>query len=190
MLASFVEHRVDAGYGLERASGPVGGGEVALRFGARWQVAVRLQGGSLTARTTGALHRDVGEIGVEAGLRTAQWLTLRVGVTRRVYATMLARQGWAIVSLGAEARVPIAAGAVQAIANGALLPVTAVSGLSASQPAFAAATGMEYRRGGRTLRILYSLERYDFRARSGARRLEQVSALTVALGMRFGGRTP
>jgi hypothetical protein len=103
---------------------------------------------------------------------------------------MLARQGWAIVSLGAEARVPIAAGTVHAIASGALLPVTAVSGLSASQRAFVAATGMEYRRRASTLRVLYSLEQYDFPAPSGARRLEQVSALTVALGMRFGGWKP
>lgn len=185
-LGSFVEHRVDAGYGLERSSGPVVGGEAVLHVGGRWQFALRVQGGTLTARTAGALDRDVGEVGVEAAMRVVPWLTLRAGISRRAYGTLLARQRWAIVGLGAEARVPIAGGTWQGIARGALLPVVAVNGLD-PDVAFAAASGMEYRRGSASLGVLYSLERHDFPAQPTVR-LEQLSALTVRLALRLGTR--
>lgn len=163
---------------------------MALELGTRWQLAVRLRGGSLTARTAGALDRDIGEIGVAAGARATSWLTFRAGATRRIHATALARQRWFLLDLGGEANVPLAVGggAMRAIVRGALLPVVAVPGLDAPTTAFAAATGMEYLSSGATkLTILYSLERTDF----PARRREQLSAVTARVTIRFGaGRRP
>jgi len=176
-----LEHRVDAGYGLERASGPALAVEVAVRLGARWEVALRAQGASLTARTAGALDRDIGEIGVIARRQALPWLTLHAGAARRVHATMLARQGWTLMDVGGEVRVPLAAGAATALAGASLLPVVAVNGLNASTLAFRASTGMDYRLAGVSVALLYSLERTDFPA---ARR-EQLSALAARVAIRL-----
>ncbi len=51
--------------------------------------------------------------------------------------------------------------------------------------AFRAATGLEYRIRTTTLGVEYSLERYDFPAEAGVRRLEQLSALTLRLELRL-----
>src|SRR5205814_9333519 len=59
--AAAMEVRVDAGSGVERFSGPLIGGEGVVNAG-RWTFALRLGDGSLTARTSGGVNRDVGEL--------------------------------------------------------------------------------------------------------------------------------
>jgi hypothetical protein len=190
-LVAAVELRVDPGSGLERFSGPMVGGEAVLHIGARWAFAVRMQDGSLTARTTGGLNRDVGELSVEAQAHAKAGLSFSAGVCRRVYSTELARQRWSILHVGVEGRLPFIGGAIQAVARGALLPVVAVNGLDHPNTAYTVGTGLEYQHVRGTVGILYSLERYDFPAKAMPQRLEQVSALTVRGALRLGrGRTP
>src|SRR5207249_5725081 len=64
---SVAEHRVEAGYGVERAWGAILGGGASLRLGARVELGLRVQGGRLNTSAPGAVDRDVGEVGLEAG---------------------------------------------------------------------------------------------------------------------------
>ena len=185
-LVSLAEHRVAAGFGVERSLGPIVGGVGTVRFSPRLAVAVRALGGSLFG-AKGVLDRDVGELGVEASVATVPWLSLQAGAGRRAYATKLGRQGWTTVDLGAAARVAFAGGAIHGVWRAALFPVVSVSGLRGPDVAFRAATGLEYRVRTTTLGVEYSLERYDFPAEGegGVRRLEQLSAVTLRLELRL-----
>ena len=183
-LVSLVEHRVDAGFGVERSLGPIVGGVGTLRVGPRVEVAVRAGGGRLIG-STGVLDRDVGELGVEANVVTVPWLVLQAGAARRAYSTKLGRQTWTLVGLGAQARMAFAGDAIHSVWRAALLPAVSASGLRGPDTAFRAATGLEYRVRTATLCVEYSLERYDFPAEAGLRRLEQLSAVTLLLELRL-----
>jgi hypothetical protein len=191
VFAGVAEHRVDAGFGVERARGPAGGVEAAVHPGgsARWDIALRVIGGSLSAVNAGAISRDLGEIGLSAGAQVHPWLSLRAGLTRRVYGTAIARQGWTLVDAGAEVRVAFLGGAVRAVAGGAWLPVVSVNGLPRPDLAFSATTGLEYRLGRATVDLRYHLERCDFPAGVSTRRLEQLSALTLRARVGLAGGT-
>ena len=183
-LVSLAEHRVDAGFGVERSLGPIVGGVGTLRFVRRLEVAVRAVGGRLIG-STGVLDRDVGELGVEASVLTLPWLALQAGAARRAYSTKLGRQTWTLVSLGGTARMAFAGDAIHSVWRAALLPAVSASRLRDPDTAFRAATGLEYRVRTATLCVEYSLERYDFPAEAGVRRLEQLSALTLRLELRL-----
>jgi len=145
---------------------------------------VRAFGGSLFG-STGVLDRDVGELGVEASVLTLPWLVLQAGAARRAYSTRLGRQTWTLVSLGGTARMAFAGDAIHSVWRAALLPAVSASGLPGPDMAFRAATGLEYRIRTTTLGVEYSLERYDFPAEAGVRRLEQLSALSLRLELRL-----
>jgi hypothetical protein len=179
-LVSLAEHRVEAGFGVERSFGPIIGGVGTLRLGPGLAVDVRALGGSLFG-ARGVLDRDVGELGVEGSVAIGPWLSLQAGVTRRAYATRLGRQTWTTVAAGATARVAFAGTMIQGVGHAALLPVVSVTGLPDPGVAFRAATGLEYRIRAATLGVEYSLERYDFPINQGVRRLEQLTALTLLL---------
>jgi len=181
---SVAEHRVEAGYGVERSSGVVLGVEGALPVGPRLSLALRAQGGSLHTSSPGAVNRDVGQVTAEARMAAAPWLTFQLGATRRVYSTVIARQRWTIVHLGAAVRVPFAVHGISGLARAALLPVVSVNGLDRPEVAFTAAAGMEYRVRSLAIQALYSLERYDFPAREAVRRLEQLGQLTLRCDLR------
>jgi len=183
-LVSLAEHRVDAGFGVERSLGPIVGGVGTLRFVRRLEVEVRAVGGRLIG-STGVLDRDVGELGVEASVLTLPWLALQAGAARRAYSTKLGRQTWTLVSLGGTARMAFAGDAIHSVWRAALLPAVSASGLRDPDVAFRAATGLEYRVRTTILMVEYSLERYDFPAEAGVRRLEQLSALTLRLELRL-----
>src|SRR2546423_4387794 len=139
-LVSLAEHRVDAGFGVERSLGPIVGGVGTVRLGPRLVLAVRALGGSLFG-ARGVLDRDVGELGVEGSVAAGPWLALELGVTRRAYGTRLGRQTWTTVAAGATARVAFAGTMIHGVGHAALLPVVAVTGLPAPGGAFPAAPG-------------------------------------------------
>ncbi|HEU5260153.1 MAG TPA: hypothetical protein VFU41_01890 [Gemmatimonadales bacterium] len=181
--ASLAEHRVDAGFGLERASGLVFGAAVSAHVGPRLELALRAQGGSLEASTAGAVDRDLGEIALATRVAAASFLSLQAEASRRVYSSAIARQAWTLVGVGAEVQVPFIEKAVRGLARAGFLPVVSVEGLHRPDLAFTAAAGLEYAAGAITLRALYSLERYDFPAQDAGRRPEQLSALTLQLSL-------
>jgi len=185
---SFVEHRVDAGYGVERSSGVVAGAGVGVRVGARFDLEVSARGGSLSARTPETLDRDMGELGVAAGVRVLSWLALRGGAAQRAYTTDVGRQRWTTASIGAEGRQALAGTAAAGVFRVAWLPIVDVNGLDHPQLALAAAAGVEYQRGGFSGGLLYELERCDFPPQAAVRRREQVSALTLRVVLRAGRR--
>jgi len=176
---SLAEHRVDAGYGVERSSGALVGGAATLHIGHRSELSLRAVGGTLTSSTSSAIDRDVGEIAVEARWLASSWLALDVGAARRVYSTDLARQVWSSGGAGVEAILPLVESRLNGVLHVSLRPVVSVSGTQGPDLGAMASAGIEYRRARVGMRALYSVERYDFPARAGVERLEQVSALTL-----------
>ena len=179
-----VEHRVDAGSGIERSAGTLVGGRIGTTVS--WlELDGHALGGRLTTRSPVGDDRTVGELGLEASALPLPWLAFTLGATGRSYTTPLARQRWIAMSTGIEARVQMLDGAVRGSARMALMPAVSVSGLDA--PDFAAESGVDIAYHSRlvTAQLGYSLERYDFPEVGGARRLEQLGQLTASIGIRF-----
>lgn len=185
-VVSGLRHRVDAGYGVEPSSGVLAGAEVAVGAGDRLTVRLLAQAGSLHADAPGAIDRDVADIGARVDVVALHWLTLEAGVRRRTYSTVLARQPWTTLALGAEAHVPFTETGLTGIVRGAILPGVWVNGLAQPDLAIALASGMEYRRRRVSVSLLYGLERYRFAAAgTAAERREQLGGLTLAVGWDF-----
>jgi hypothetical protein len=181
---ALLEHRVDAGFGVEVSSGPMGFAEIGI-LASRVQGSVTLGAGRLTG--TGLVtDRDVGMLVLRTGYLARSWLTLEGGVTIRTYSAEVGRQRWVLLRLGAEARVPFLNDRMAGVARLGVLPVASVTGLGRSEAAFTAAAGMAYRRSRLTLELVYALERYDFPATTvtTADRREQLSSLMVRVSAR------
>jgi hypothetical protein len=175
---SFAEHRVDAGFGLERTAGWIGGAAVGGRFGAL-DVQAQLRTGRLLLRSATGTNLDVAELGVGASWWLNPWIAARGAVLVRGYSADVGRQRWRMAELGAELRVPFAANRARGVVRGGWRPAVTVSGLSRPHTAFVAAAGTEYDVTHFSFAILYELERYDFPPQGGMKRFEQLSALTV-----------
>src|SRR4029077_10172829 len=144
-----------------------------------------MQAGSLQTQSPGAIARDVAEVAARLDAVVLHWLTVQAGVGHRTYSTVLARQSWTMIQVGAEARVAFSESGVSGTVRGAILPGVWVNGLERPDLAFTEAAGMEYRPGRVILALLYSLERYRFPAGAMALRREQTSALTLKAGWSF-----
>ena len=184
---SVVEHRVDAGYGVERFSGPALGLEGALRWGPRLTLGIVAQGAQLSPAAAGDLDRRVGEIAGEARVSVAPWLAFYGGPTVRAVATDAARQRWVLMRVGADVRPAFTGDRVRAIGRVGVMPVVAVNGLPPAALALDASVGLEYNKGTVTVGAAYALERFDFATRGGIRRVEQGSTLTLRAGIRLRG---
>jgi len=176
------DHRVDAGLGVERATGLLVGGATRLRHRG---IALTLSGetGHLTAvRGSGGIDRDLAQLGAAAQFAPLPWLVLESGVTLRSFGTVVARQRWTLVRAGAEARIPLSGETVWAVGHAHLLPLVAVNGLPHAATAFDAGTGLAYRRGRLLLDLTYTLERCDFPRQGSTRRSEQLGTLALRGG--------
>jgi len=177
------DHRVDAGLGVERATGLLVGGAARLRLRG---IALMLSGetGHLTAvQGSGGIDRDVSQVGAVAQFTPLPWLVLESGVTLRSFGTVLARQRWTLVRAGAEARVPLSGETFWAVGRGHLLPLVSVNGLPNAATAFDAGTGLAYRRGRFLFDLTYTLERYDFPSQGSTRRSEQLGTIALRGGV-------
>jgi hypothetical protein len=184
-FAGVAQHSVDAGYGIEHASGPILGGAASVYLFDRMELALEALGGSLNGESAGVLDQDAGQIAARLRVRTVRWLAVEAGYVRRVYSTALARQTWTMVATGVEARVAILDGAVHGVARIDLLPSVSVNGLPKPDLAFTSAAGLDYHYGPVTAGVLYSLERCDFPVVSSTQRLEQLTALSLRLAWRL-----
>lgn len=183
-VVGVADHRVDAGAGFERTSGPVFGLQVDALSGRDLSLSIRGVGGTLDARSGAADQRDVGEIGAEARLRVLSWLDARGGAMVRSFTSQLARQRWTQLSIGADARVPMLNGRIEGTAGAALLPYVRVSGHDSPRLSIAACMGLSHTSRRFDLGLLYQLERFDFADVAGANRLEEHSSLLVRAGYR------
>jgi len=177
------DHRVDAGLGVERATGLLVGGATRLRLRG---IALMLSGetGHLTAvQGSGGIDRDVSQLGAVAQFTPLPWLVLESGVTLRSFGTVLARQRWTLVRAGAEARVPLSGETFWALGRAHLLPLVAVNGLPNAATAFDAGTGFAYQRGRLLFELAYTLERCDFPSQGSTRRSEQFGTLALRGGV-------
>jgi hypothetical protein len=172
-----MEHRVQDGGPVLPASGNVFGAALGLLVRDRFEVWAGASGGRLAAASADAEDRDVAEVEVLGRTGVRPWITLDGGVTVRSYTGALARQRWTSLRLGAEARVPLHRDAVRGVVRGHWMPVVSVSGVGRPSVALVAGAGVEWRGSRFDLAALYTLERYDFPARDGVRRLEEVSSL-------------
>jgi hypothetical protein len=187
-LVAVAEHRVDAGRGVEEASGMLLGAEGTLFLGARTELFVHAAGGKLTATTANADDRDLDELEARAAVVPVPWLVLHAGVSTRTYSTTLVRQRWTALRFGGEARLAFVGAGVTGMLRAEVLPSVSVSGQNDPSRAFAAAAGLEWRAGVLALGLRYELERYDFPTVAGVDRREQLSMLTAHAGLRLGGR--
>lgn len=177
------DHRVDAGFGAERAAGLLIGGATTLRHRG---IALSISGeaGHLTAvQGTGGIDRDFSQAGAVVQFAPLPWLVLESGVTLRSYGTVVARQRWTLVRAGAEARVPLSGETFWAVGHAHLLPLVTVNGLPNAATAFDAGTGLAYRRGRLLFDLTYSLERCDFPSQGSTRRSEQFGQLALRGGV-------
>jgi hypothetical protein len=177
------DHRVDAGLGVERATGLLVGAATRLRYR---DIGLALFGetGHLTAvQGSGGIDRDVSELGAVAQFTPLPWLVLESGVTVRSFGTVVARQRWTLVRAGAEAQVPLSGETFWAVGHAHLLPMVSVNGLPNAATAFDAGTGLAYRRGRLLVDLTYTLERCDFPWQGSTRRSEQLGTLALRGGV-------
>src|SRR5229473_2832276 len=173
------DHRVDAGLGVERATGLLTGGAARMRFRG---IALMLSGetGHLSAVPgSGGIDRDLSQVGAAAQFTPLPWLLLESGVTLRSFGTVVARQRWTLFRAGAQARVPLSGETLWALGHAHLLPVVTVNGLPNAATAFDAGTGLAYQRGRLLIDLTYMLERCDFPRQGSTRRSEQLETLAL-----------
>lgn len=172
------DHRVDAGFGVERSSGFLVGVEARLDWSPRFALALTGRAGHLDAAAA-VVDRDVAELDARAELWLRPWVALEGGVLVRTYSTILARQRWTIGRAGAAIRLPLSGGALHAVGRASLLPVVAVAGLPDPDLGIETAVGFAYARGRWQADLRFTLERCDFPNRD-----EQFATLTLGLGYR------
>ena len=175
---SFAELRVDAGFGLERTAGMIGGASLGGRLG-NLDLQAQVRTGRLVLRSATGSDLEMGELGLGASWWLHPWIALRGAALVRGYSADVGQQRWRMAELGAELQVPFAAGRVHGTLRGGWRPAVTVSGLSRPSTAFVAAAGTEYDVTHFSFAILYELERDDFPPQGGMARFEQLSSLTV-----------
>ncbi len=175
---SFAEHRVDAGFGLERTAGLIGGAVLGGRLGGI-DLQAQVRTGRLLLRSATGTDLEMAELGLAASWWWRPWIALHGAALVRGYSADVARQRWRMAELGAELRVPFAANRARGVLRGGWRPAVTVTGLSRPHTAFVAAAGTEYDVTRFSFAVFYELERYDFPSQGGMKRFEQLSALTV-----------
>jgi hypothetical protein len=182
---ALVEQRVDAGFGVERFAGVGLGLDVERRLGSRFTVGLRGQGATVRPDDSGDLDRRIGEAELGAAMALKPWWGVYGSVMRRAIANDAGSQQWTLVRIGAELRPAFSGGRLHALGRLGAIPVTSVSGLSQSSLAFDGLVGVEYEHPRYALRLAYGLERFAFTSENGNRRDEQMSTLTVRVGVRL-----
>jgi hypothetical protein len=179
VTGSVLEHRVSIGDGAEQATGVVAGiavnGRVRpwldLRFGA--------SGGRLQADWEPSEDRTLGQIDVTADAFPLPWLGLVTSVVVRGYEGALARQRWTMLSVGPEGRMALYGSSVHGTARIGFAPLVSVSKTTGPERALLGSVTVSYERRRLEVGLEYAIERYDFPATAGGRRLEQLSGLGV-----------
>lgn len=185
-VAGFMDHRVDAGLGVERSSGPVFGGALDMNLIRGTSASLRAIAGTLDPRTGLAETRRVAQVDATGRLHVLPWLDATIRGTIRSYSSDLAQQNWTQVALALEGLFRIA-GNVEGSFGAILIPYTRVSGHSSPDLALGGSTGLRWRADRLDIGLGYQQERYDFPGTARGQRLEEQGMLTLRAGYRLGG---
>ena len=179
------DHVVAVGDAPVSAQGTTLGFAAALAPRQWIELHVRSAGGSLTASEDPRANHELAE--AEAGLSALllPWLAATVSAEGRSYSGALTTQRWKALRTGAEARLDLANGA-RAVIRASAFPKVTVDGLPSPNLAIGGGTGIELRRRRLFASLVYSIDRFDFPAGSGGKRVEQLSSLMLQAGWRFG----
>lgn len=188
VVGAFADHRVDTGLGLERAFGPMFGAQLDVEPDPRFGVSLRALGGTLDAKLPGSETRSVGELALTSRLDVLSWFRGTVSAVGRSYSGALARQHWSELSLGGEGHGMLIDNMLEASVGLSLAPVVRVSGRDGPELAVAGLARLRHSGERLDLSLGYSLERYDFAAHGGTRRIEEISMLVFRAGLRIGTR--
>jgi hypothetical protein len=184
---TFADHRLDAGFGVERRHGTVPGAGISVLFNPRLTVDVRARGGSLPADNAEMFDRKLGELTIDTRFKAIDWLTVEGGLMTRSFSNLLGGQRWFLLRTGVEGRMTMFSGAGGGILRASYAPLVRVGGLR-TELALSAGAGLEYQMGPARGRVLFEVERYRFvPVGSTTRRHEQFSNLTAELALSFGG---
>jgi hypothetical protein len=186
VVGRYVEHRVDAGNGVELSSGTLFGGQGVLSIGSHVEIGGGGASGSLTADSASADDATLTGASGYLAVLPVPWLAVRAGGAIQTFSTAFAVQRWTSLRLGGEGRLQLTGGKVIGIVRFEIYPVVSVSGLTKPSRGFGAASGLSFHSGLVTALLLYEFERYDFPRVSGVARREQLGALTVGLGLGVG----
>lgn len=182
-----VDHRVDAGRGVERTSGPVFGGALAVDLVRGTTVTLRAVAGTLDPRSGPAERRETAQVDATGRLHVLPWLDATLRGTMRTYSSDLARQNWSQAALALEGLLPIA-GTVEGSFGAILIPYTRVSGHPPPDLALGGSAGLRWRSERLDIGLGYLQERYDFPGTARGERLEEQGMLLLRAGYRFTGR--
>ena len=188
VIAAVADHRVDAGFGYERSTGPLFGAQLDLEPAERMTLTLRALGGTLEAHTPAAETRGVGEVMLGTRIDVLPWLRGTAAALTRSYDGALARQRWSELSVGGEGHVALVDGLVDGSIGLALAPLVRVSGQQGPDLSVAGSARLRHSGDRLDLAIGYTLERYDFAASSGGSRVEEISMLFFRAGLRIGRR--
>lgn len=183
IIGAVVEHRLTTGQTPERELGAAFGAALSGPVMGWMEVRGHLIGGALSARTPQTDDRRFGELDLAALIVPFSWLAFEVGATSRTFSGALGRQRWLTMRVGAEVRVELLDGRAGGTLGGTLMPVASASGIESPSVAIGAGSAITYSHRDVTARLAYEIERYDFPASAGARRLEQFSRLAGSVGV-------
>jgi hypothetical protein len=190
VVVANADHRVDAGLGLERATGFLFGAQLDLEPADRMTVSLRALGGTLDAKreNPAAESRGVGELALTTRFDVLPWLRGTAAAVGRSYDGPLARQHWTELSVGGEGHLALIEGLVDGTIGLSLAPIVKVT--ARAGPDLAVAGNARLRHSGERLDLSlgYSLQRYDFPTTNGVRRVEEISMLVFRAGLRIGAR--
>ena len=187
--ALLMQHRVFAGNGVELSSGPLYGGGVFGAVGQHVEFAFEGASGKLNKDSAQASSATLSRAEGHVAILPVPWLALRAGAGVHTFSNAVAVQRWTTVRVGGEARLRFVGGAVAGLVRFELYPIVDVTGLEKPSRAFGAASGLQLTAGALLAELMYTFERYDFPPVGGVTRAEQLSALTVSLGLRLGSLT-
>ena len=186
--ARYVQHRVNAGNGVELSSGSAFGGRALVGIGTHVEVSASVAQGSLTADSAQADNADLARGEATVTVLPVPYLGIRVGGEQHTFTTPVVVQRWTSARIGGEARLAFHGGVVTSLLRFDFYPTVSVSGTTKPNTAFGGASGIIFRSGIVHAAITYELERYDFPASGGVTRHEQVSYLVGTVGLILGRR--
>lgn len=180
---ALVEHRVDAGAGVEVSSGPVLGAGLQGHFGTRWRAHAAVAAGALSGSNDG-VDRDLAELRVGLAYQAVPWGALEAGYFMRTFTATLGRQRWSGVFAAVNARVPFAVRNLAGVGTMTFLPAVRASELDHPGPSVAAAAGLEWTVARVRIALTYAVEGYEFPAQAGVIRSERLTAMAIRIAWR------